>query len=313
MDASHISRKTFMRHTAWLAAGSLITGLPYDVLAGSDCRLTLLHTNDWHSRIEPFGSDSGNLKGQGGAAVRSALIKKIRNEEEHVLLVDAGDIFQGTPYFNMYGGELEFKLMSAMQYDAATLGNHDFDAGVDGLMKQMPHASFPFINCNYDFSDSPLNGKVQPHLIVQKGPLKIGILGVGIELEGLVGKSNYGNIRYTDPVAAANKTAEWLKEDQKCHLVVCLSHLGYKYETRKISDLILAASTQHMDVIIGGHTHTFLEKPDMVKNKSGKAVVVNQVGWAGLQLGRIDFHFQSRKSPNFDVSATHYHLSESKS
>lgn len=313
MDASHISRKTFMRHTAWLAAGSLFTGLPYDLLAGTDCRLTLLHTNDWHSRIEPFGPDSGNLKGQGGAAVRAALIQKIRSEEEHVLLVDAGDIFQGTPYFNMYGGELEFKLMSAMRYDAATLGNHDFDAGVDGLIKQLPHATFSFINCNYDFSDSPLAKHIQPYLIMQKGPLKIGITGVGIELDGLVGKAMYGNIRYTDPVVAVNSVAARLKQEHKCHLVICLSHLGYTYSTRKISDVLLAASSEHIDAIIGGHTHTFLDQPHMVKNKLSKPVAVNQVGWAGLQLGRIDFHFSARKNKAFELSSTRYRLVENNS
>jgi 5'-nucleotidase len=310
MDASAISRKTFISHTAWLAAGTLLSSLPKALFAADAIKLTLLHTNDWHSRIEPFGADSGNLKGQGGAAVRAALIKKIRSEEQHVLLVDAGDIFQGTPYFNMYGGELEFKLMSAMQYDAATLGNHDFDAGVEGLVKQLPHATFPFINCNYDFSDSPLNGKVKPYLIVQKGPLKIGITGIGIELEGLVGKAMYGDIRYQHPLAPVNKMAKWLKHDQKCNLVVCLSHIGYKYETNKISDIVLAKESENIDVIIGGHTHTFLDQPDVLQNKNGKPVVVNQVGWAGLQLGRLDFHFSPRKHGTFEVSASRYSISE---
>ena len=129
-------------------------------------------------------------------AQRAGLINSIREKEDHVLLLDAGDIFQGTPYFNFYGGELEFKLMSTMKYDAATLGNHDFDNGLIGLKKQLPFAKFPFLIANYDFSKTILKDKFNPYKIFNKGGIKIGVFGIGIELEGLVPK-NYIKILNT--------------------------------------------------------------------------------------------------------------------
>lgn len=254
-------------------------------------QLTILHTNDVHSHIDPFPINDPKYPDLGGFARRAALINKIRSEQEHVLLLDAGDIFQGTPYFNYYGGELEFKLMSDMKYDAATLGNHDFDNGIEGLVKQLPHASFPFLNVNYDFRDTELEGKIKSYQIIKKGKLKIGIFGVGVELNGLVDKKFYGNIKYNDPIQIAQKTVTILKEENKCDLVICLSHLGFEYESQKVSDKVLASSTKNIDLIIGGHTHTFLEKPVEVRNASGGVTLVNQVGWAGINLGRIDVFF----------------------
>lgn len=260
-------------------------------------KLTILHTNDVHSRIEPFPTDGGKYSGLGGAAKRASLIKKIRQEEEHVLLLDAGDVFQGTPYFNFFGGELEFKLMSRMGYDACTIGNHDFDGGMDGLHKQFTtHANFPFINCNYNFSNTIMNGQVQAHLIIKKGGLKIGILGVGIKLDGLVPANLYGETQYLDPISNVNKTAALLKQDLKCDYVICLSHLGYKYDDpKKLCDVILAKESQHLDLIIGGHTHTLLPTADLVENKNGELVTINQVGWAGIALGRLDIYFEKNK------------------
>ncbi len=255
-------------------------------------KLTILHTNDVHSRIEPFPMDGGRYQGMGGAARRAALIKKVRKEEKNVLLLDSGDIFQGTPYFNFFGGELEFKLMSKMGYDVATIGNHDFDAGIDGLNKQMKQASFPLINCNYDFSDTVLNGNVKPFLILEREDIKIGILGVGIELSGLVPEKDYKATQYLDPIEKANYFASLLKNEEKCDLVICLSHLGYSYKHDKVSDVVLAKTSQHIDLILGGHTHTFLEQPDRIKNRDGKPVLINQVGWAGIMLGRLDFYFE---------------------
>jgi len=275
--------------------------LPLEILAGGRqedfVKLTILHTNDTHSRIDPFPAGS-KYEGLGGMAKRAHLVKQIRNEEEHVLLLDAGDIFQGTPYFNVYGGELEFKLMSEMGYDATTLGNHDFDAGVDGLIKQLPFAKFPFLNANYNFDDSPLQQHIQPYKVFEKGTIKIGVFGVGIELEGLVPDKLYGNIKYQDPIQAANSTAYALKNDWDCDLVVCLSHLGYSYKSNKVSDLILAQTTENVDIIIGGHTHTFLDKPMIVNNLNNQPVVVNQVGWAGINLGRLDVSLIKDKKKN---------------
>ena len=259
-------------------------------------KLCILHTNDVHSRIEPFPMDGSRNQGRGGAARRAALVEKIRSEEEHVLLLDSGDIFQGTPYFNYFGGEIEFKLMSSMKYDAATLGNHDFDAGVQGFIKQLPHANFPFVSANYDFSSNGLFDIVKPYTIIQKGNLRIGIFGLGIELDGLVPKSLHENTIYRNPIPIAKDIAGRLKHDEKCDYVICLSHLGYRYRDDKISDIILAESSRDIDLILGGHTHTFLEKAEYYKNLEGKDVIVNQAGWGGMLLGRIDILFEkSRK------------------
>lgn len=283
---------------AALGSGLILTGgFPFESLAGErSCRLTILHTNDVHSRLEPFPMDGGKFQGQGGVAERAALIKKIRSEAEHVLLFDAGDIFQGTAYFNLYKGEPEIKAMSMMGYDAVTMGNHDFDAGVEGFARQLVHAKFPVLTANYDFTDTALEGKTQPYTTIRKGPLKIGIFGLGIQLRGLVPDDAYGKTKYLEPIQIANRTAERLKKKEKCDMVICLSHLGYEYSHNKVSDLILAKETENIDLIIGGHTHTFLEEPAVLKNKKGRDVVVNQVGWAGLRLGRLDYVFDSKKS-----------------
>lgn len=294
-------RRDFLNTGGKLALLGAIGGLPLDLFAGDYARkgqtLTILHTNDVHSRLDPFPEDGSKNAGLGGAARRAALIKQIRAEAEHVLLLDAGDIFQGTPYFNYFHGEAEFRAMSQMGYDAATLGNHDFDCGMESLEMVMPHAFFPFINCNYDFSNTALNNKIIPHKIFKKGDLKIGVLGVGIELDGLVPKSLYAETVYSDPVAAANKEAAILKKDYGCDYVICLSHLGYTYgdNSDKICDLKLAAQSRHIDLIIGGHTHTFLDKPTLVRNLDNQETLVTQVGWAGIMLGRIDVHFEHNR------------------
>ena len=261
-------------------------------------KLTVLHTNDQHSRIEPFDSSYSRNPNQGGFARRATLIQQIRSQEKNVLLLDAGDIFQGTPYFNFYGGELEFKLMSMMGYDAATMGNHDFDNGLEGFLKALPNAKFPFITSNYDFSNTILDGKTEKYKIFKKDGIKVGLFGVGIELDGLVGKKQYQETKYLNPVEIAQHYADFLRKEKGCDLVICLSHIGFDYrdDADKISDKKLAAQTDNIDLILGGHTHTFLPEPLTFTNKSGKNVLVNQVGWAGLLLGRIDFYFDKNKS-----------------
>lgn len=259
--------------------------------------LTILHTNDVHSYIDPFPPNHPRNPNKGGVARRSALIEKIRTENPNVLLLDAGDIFQGTPYFNYYGGELEFKLMSMMKYDASTIGNHDFDNGLEGIVAQMPHATFEFISSNYDFKNTIMDGYSKPFKIFNKKGIKVGVFGLGIELAGLVDTKNYKETVYNDPIETAQEMVRILKQENKCDLVICLSHLGYDYKTNpeKINDLKLAAQTKDIDLIIGGHTHTFLDKPTVVKNLDQKEVLINQVGCYGLNLGRIDFYFDSNK------------------
>ncbi len=256
--------------------------------------LVILHTNDVHSHIEPFSDDDKKYPGMGGIAPRKSIIDAIRDKHKHTLLLDAGDIFQGTPYFNFFHGSIEIEAMNKMGYDCATIGNHDFDGGLDNLALQISHAKFPFVNCNYDFSNTPLAGKINKHVVLQKGKLKIGITGVGVELDGLVPAQLFGNTVYNNPIEAVQKEAAILKYDHKCNLIICLSHLGYKYEDSKVSDLVLGASTSNIDLIIGGHTHTFLPEPVVVKNKKNEDVIINQVGWAGVQLGQLNYLFEKK-------------------
>ena len=285
-----MSRRRFIKQVG--AGATLLSLAPLELLAAREevIKISILHTNDIHSRIECF--TSGRNKGAGGMLQLASVIKQIRYEEENILLLDAGDIFQGTPYFNYYGGELEFKLMSEMGFDASTLGNHDFDNGIDGLIKQLPHAKFPFLSANYDVSNTALNGHTFPYKIFNKNGIKIGVFGLGIELAGLVDPKLYKDTLYIDPIRVANKQSSLLKNELNCDLVICLSHLGYSYKSKKVSDSILAQETSNIDLIIGGHTHTFLKNPKLLENKEGKEVLINQVGFGAIKLGKIDFYFE---------------------
>jgi len=299
-----VNRRDFISTSlkASLALGLSSTAFP--VLGKSRGGLTVLYTNDWHSRIDPFPDDGGRYAGLGGAAKRAALIKRIRAEREHVLLLDSGDIFQGTPYFNKYAGELEFKLMSEMGYDAVTLGNHDFDAGLDGLKKQLTHADFDILSANYDFGETILKNKFKAYKIFKKGAYRIGVFGIGIKLEGLVPKKHFGKTKYLNPVPIANEIATYLKEKKKCNVVICLSHLGYEYKSDQISDVHLAKQSRNIDLILGGHTHTFLERPKELLNADSKVINISQTGWAGINLGKIDYEedtFSTSFSPRFGM------------
>ncbi|MBS1773404.1 MAG: metallophosphatase [Bacteroidetes bacterium] len=296
-------RRSFIKK-ATIGGGLLLAGgFPFESFAGERIqKLTILHTNDVHSRLEPFPMDGGKYEGQGGAAARAALISQIRKEEEHVLLLDAGDIFQGTPYFNMYKGEPEIKAMSMMRYDACTMGNHDFDAGVEGFAKQLPNANFQVLIANYDFTGTALEGQTQPYTIIEKGKLRIGIFGLGIELQGLVSPNAFGLTKYLDPIPVANATAELLKRRKNCDMVICLSHLGYEYQNNKVSDVILGKESTNIDLILGGHTHTFLDHPTVVRDKNGAEVTINQVGWAGVRMGRLDYFFSSKNGSELSNS-----------
>lgn len=294
-----MKRRNFIQKTAASSVLLGLGGLSLSSFKNLDTKhLTILHTNDVHSYIDPFPPNHPKNPNMGGVAHRAAIIENIRQENQNVLLLDAGDIFQGTPYFNYYGGELEFKLMSMMKYDLATIGNHDFDNGIEGLYNQLPNANFEFVSANYDFKNTIMDGHVKPYKIFNKAGIKVGVFGLGIGLDGLVDKKNFKETLYHDPVGVSQDMARILKQEQKCDLVICLSHLGYKYkdEPEKISDTKLATLTKDIDLIIGGHTHTFLDKPTVLKNVEGKEVLVNQVGCYGINLGRIDFYFDSEIS-----------------
>ncbi|MEP3836673.1 MAG: metallophosphatase [Algibacter sp.] len=282
--------------TALVTLGSL--GLQSFSNSSKTTKITILHTNDVHSHIDTFGPNDAKYANKGGVGRRATIVESIRHENPNTLLLDAGDIFQGTPYFNYYGGELEFKLMSKLKYDAATIGNHDFDNGIDGLYAQLPHAKFQFITANYDFSNTIMDTHTKPYKVFIKDGIKIGVFGLGIELEGLVAPNMFKETKYLDPIETAQEMTRILKTDEACELIICLSHLGYYYKnnSNKISDLVLAKSTKDIDLIIGGHTHTFLPKPTIVKNIENKNTLVNQVGCYGINLGRIDFYFDVNKN-----------------
>lgn len=287
------NRRSFLKKSL-VGSGLLIAGgFPFKALANQSLKLTILHTNDVHSRLEPFPVTDKNFPGMGGVAARAQLIQQIRAAESNVLLLDAGDMFQGTPYFNIYQGEAEIKAMNMLKYDAGTLGNHEFDLGIDNLATQLQKANFPILNANYDVSKTPLKSVVKPYQIIKKGGLKIGIFGLGVQLYGLVAKEAYGKIWYNDPIKVGNEISKLLRQKHKCDLIICLSHLGYEYNYDKVSDVKLAAQSSDIDIIIGGHTHTLLEQAVTVPNAKNNPVIINQVGWGGVHLGRLDLIYTS--------------------
>ena len=298
-----MKRRSFISKTTATGAFLGLGGLHLTSCnANSQKKITILHTNDVHSHIDPFPSDHSRYANLGGLARRATLVEQIRNENPNTLLFDAGDIFQGTPYFNFYGGELEFKLMSKLKYDAATIGNHDFDNGIDGLLAQTPHAKFELLSANYDFTNTVMDGFVKPYKVYTIDGIKIGVYGLGISLEGLVTKKLYKETRYENPYDVALDMERTLKEEERCDIIVCLSHLGYDYKgnPNRPDDVRLAAKTSFTNLIIGGHTHTFLDKPDVRTNAIDMPVLVNQVGCYGLNLGRIDFYFDGNKAITAD-------------
>ena len=265
-----------------------------------DVKITILHSNDVHSQIEPFPVNHDRFPNRGGFARRASIFEGIRSVNPNTLIFDAGDIFQGTPYFNFFQGELELKLMKEMGYNAATIGNHEFDAGLDTLKKNILETNFQFIISNYDFVNTKLEGMTTQYKIYRKGGVKIGVFGLGIELKGLVNPDLYKETKYYDPVEISNEMVKILKNEKKCDLIICVSHLGHEYNSDKISDVKLAKLTNDIDLIIGGHTHTFLKEPLIIKNKNNDNVIINQVGSGGVYLGRIDFNFtnSSKKDTN---------------
>ncbi len=292
-----------------MIAGGALLSIGKTALAGSMTRgltkITILHTNDTHSQIEPFSPDHHRFPGMGGFARRAALIRSIRQQEKNVFLFDAGDIYQGTPYFNFFKGEVEIKLMSEMGYTAVTIGNHEFDNGLEGIARNLPFANFPFISSNYDFNDTILKNKIHKYQIYEVENIKIGVFGLGIELSGLVAKTGYGKTKYLNPVEKAAEYAYFLKKNKQCDLVICLSHLGYSYQDNTISDVALAKQSKNIDVIIGGHTHTTLRNAVVFSNSDRQEVIIGQAGYAGVHLGRIDLFLKKNTGLRFAEGYTY--------
>lgn len=298
MDVLASNRRQFLK---FLGTAAVVGSVTPDVLAAvqqgpKTTSVTILHTNDVHSRLDPFPMDGSRNAGKGGVARRATLIQTIRKEQANVLLFDAGDIFQGTPYFNLYKGEPEILAMNRLGYDAGTLGNHDFDGGIDNMVTQFGKASFPLLIANYDFKNTVMDGRTIPFKLFEKDGVRIGVFGVGIQPEGLIPRAAYKETKYLDPIEVGNDIAARLRIDKKCDYVICLSHLGFKYTEPIVSDNVLAAKTRNIDLIIGGHTHTFLDAPVAVNNLDGQPVWINQVGFAGINLGRIDLAFDKGKA-----------------
>lgn len=297
MEELRLNRRNFIKKTGIGLAIAGFGSIPMQLLASDDfITITILHTNDIHCHVEPFTSTNENMKNIGGLARISSLVKSVRKENRNTLLFDAGDMFQGTPYFNYFRGELILKLMSEIGYNAGTIGNHEFDNGLEGILEPLPNAKFPLINSNYDFSDTILNGQFPQWKIFEQEGIKVGVYGLGIDLKRWVSTKNYGNTIYNNPIKVGQEMESFLKNEKNCDLIVCLSHLGIRDDNQIANDTILAAETHYTDLIIGGHTHTYLEEPLFLKNKLGRQVIVNQAWWGGLVVGRFDFIFErSRK------------------
>jgi 5'-nucleotidase len=290
-----ISRKEFLRKSAILAAGAALPlGAGQRLIQRvKPADITILYTNDTHARLDPFPDNAVEFAGLGGIARRASLVKKIRQQERNVLLLDAGDVFQGTPWFDVYGGKVDLKLMTEMGYDAMTIGNHEFDRGPDGFAEAAKKAGFPVITSNYDVRNTPMNPFVRRLLVKEVEGFRIGIFGLGIQLDGIVPASLHGNVQHRDPAAWANGMVNSLRDFHKCDYVICLSHLGYRYDDGRIDDIKLARKVPGIDLIIGGHTHTFLDHPHEITDPDGNITRITQMGHGGVRLGRIDLHFDN--------------------
>ncbi len=291
-----MNRRRFLTNSA--AFGATLIGLPRGLqlisgYAAADTIITILHTNDTHSQIEPLPANDANA-GKGGVARRATLVKRVRQENPNTLLVDAGDVMQGTPYFNFYRGEVEYKAMSAIGYDVGTLGNHEFDNGVEPLAAALKFANFDVVSANYDVKGTVLEGRVKPYVVKTLAGIKVGLFGLGISPVALITPANFKGVTYNDPVVSAREVVKTLREKERCALVVCMSHLGY-YEDGKRGDSLVASQVDGIDFIAGGHTHTFMKEPVKTKQPCGAETLIFQVGKSGINVGRVDFTFRTGK------------------
>ena len=299
-----ITRRKFLATTAAFGAATLVrpteilTSTTHESLAEplllpsrGETLITILHTNDTHSQIDPVPPNDKLYPGKGGVARRATLVKRVRRQNPNTLLIDAGDVFQGTPYFNFYKGEVEYKAMSAIGYDAGTLGNHEFDNGVDALAAALKFANFDLLSANYDVRGTALEGRVKKYSVRTVAGVRIGLFGMGISPVGLITPANFKGITYQDPIVAVREVVNALRTTERCSLVIGMSHLGY-YPTPKegeVGDSQVAASIDGIDFIASGHNHTFMAEPVSVRQPSGSETLIFQVGKSGIFVGRMDF------------------------
>lgn len=257
--------------------------------AQSTKTLTLLHTGDTHSRIEPVDPHAADkYAGMGGFVRRATMLDQLRRENPDVLLFDCGDFSQGTPYYNLFKGEVEVEMLNLMKYDAVTIGNHEFDFGLENMARLFKMARFPIVCANYGVEGTVLEGLVKPYVILERNGLKIGVFGLGPKMEGLVQADKCVGVEFKDPVLVANEIAAKLKEVDGCDAVVCLSHLGVK------EDEMMVHQTRHIDVVLGGHSHTFMEEPVFFPNVDGKDIPVSHTGKNGIYVGKVDLNFERK-------------------
>ena len=259
--------------------------------AGQKVKLVILHTNDTHSQVEPTEKSTLKTSDMGGYARRMGEISQIREQEKNVLLVDAGDYSQGTPYFNFFNGRVEIDAMNRMKYDAGTLGNHEFDNGIDTLAVVLKNARFPMISSNYNFTNTALSGLIKPYIILEKAGLRIGIMALDVNPKSLIFEKNYRGMEYENPILKANEISTLLKKKEKCDVIICLSHLGAN--GTEVNDFEVAHKTRYIDVIIGGHSHCMITNTTE-KNAAGKPIVIAQMGKSGLYLGRVDLELEKK-------------------
>lgn len=270
-----------------LLLGVIFLNLSISVFGQEDINLTLLHTSDVHSRIEPINQRGDSYFDQGGFVRRSAFLKEFRENHKEVLLFDCGDVSQGTPYYNMFRGEVEIKLMNEMGYHAMTIGNHEFDFGLDNMARLFKMATFPIVCSNYDLQSTVLKDLVKPYIIIEKYGLRIGVFGLAPKPEGLIQAQKCIGVVYHNPVKVANQTARILKK-KGCDLIICLSHLGIQY------DEYLVGKTAGIDVILGGHSHTFMKIPKTYLNMEGRKVFLLHSGKSGIYVGQMDLKFKKK-------------------
>lgn len=266
-----------------------ILSLVISVEAGAQ-DLWIVHTNDTHScvmPINPLSSDTAQAD-KGGFLRRASFVRQMREEHPHLLLFDSGDFSQGSAYYNLYKGEVEVSLMNEMKYDAATIGNHEFDFGMDNMKRIYSMAQFPIVCANYDFSGTVLEGLVKPYVILEREGLRIGVFGLSPQMDGLVSAENYKGVKFEDPVSAAERVVGLLRGQEHCDVVICLSHLGWDIEG--IDDVEVIPATRDIDLVLGGHSHTYFEHPEIVKNADGKDVICNQMGKNGRYVGVLHLH-----------------------
>ena len=290
-----INRRRFLTSSAAFGA-AFVTSPRGLAFSAGETVITILHTNDTHSQIDPLPPNDRNA-GKGGVARRATLVKRIRKENPNTLLVDAGDVLQGTPYFNFYKGEVEYKAMSAIGYDAGTLGNHEFDNGVEALAAALKFANFDIVSANYDVKGTVLEGRVKPYVVKTLGGIRVGLFGLGISPAGLITPANFKGVTYIDPVQAARDVVKTLREKERCALVVCMSHLGYAERPRadRMSDTLVASQVDGIDFIASGHSHLFMERPAEQTQPCGAKTLIFQVGKSGINVGRVDFTFKTGK------------------